>query len=168
MSYTEQFKQYLLAKFKPFIARAGGGIFTRITRERLLGIRVESGRDRTKNDFWYDVRNKVKNALVDLELFIQTASKSQVVRVITKETFEPVVEALLRDTFYQNPKPDANKAEIACMLIQQSFDYLKANAGKSITLSHERSINEAIDLSRYLCQTIEEINQSKSIDSERS
>jgi hypothetical protein len=161
MSYKDQYKQHLLAKFKPFIARAGGGVFTRKTRERLLGVRVTSGRDRTKNDFWYDVRNKVRNALVDLNLFIQTADKEQVSQVITKETLEPVVLAVLYNFYCTDPDPDPNKAEIANMIIQRGFDYFKEKANKSITLSHERSINEAVDLSNYLCKTINENSSSR-------
>ncbi len=158
MLYDNGVMQVLVAKFRPFIARAKvGGIFTKITRERLLGIRAKAGRDRTENDFWYDVRNGVRNALVDLELFTQTADRSQVNQVLTQKTLEPVVTALLRG-FAVSPQtePDPNLAEIADMLIHWGFDYWQTKAGKNITLSHSRTIEEAVDLSRYLLRTTKE------------
>jgi len=155
MSIEKQREKYLIAKFKPFIARQGGGIFTRKTRERLLGTRHLSGRDRTKNDFWYDVRNRVKSALVDLELFVQTADKQQKEQVLTKDSLEPAISALLTPHFsWSEQQPNPVKAEIADMLIKHGFSYLGEMAKKDITLSHDRTMKEALDLSNYLLQKI--------------
>jgi hypothetical protein len=44
----------MIAKFMPYVKRAG--IFTSNTRNRLLGMEGLPGRDKTGNDFWYDVR----------------------------------------------------------------------------------------------------------------
>lgn len=155
MLKDEHVKQVLIAKFQPFIARAGGGIFLRKTRERLLGTRTVTGRDRTKNDFSYDVRNRVENALVDLELFIQASDREQVHQVITRESLEPVITSLLRGYSVSSQREnDSTLGEIADMLIHWAFDYWKIWAPESMTLSHSRTIDEAEDLSRYLLRTI--------------
>lgn len=51
-----------------------------------MGILGLSGRDRTINDFWYDVMNRVKNALTDLALFIEVAGSKNVGQVFTFDT----------------------------------------------------------------------------------
>jgi hypothetical protein len=152
MLHDERGWKVTIAKFKPFIAKAGGGIFTRKTRERLLGIQPVSGRNRTKNDFWYDVRNRVENGLVDLELFIRVADRGQVNQVMTKKTLEPVITSLLRVS--SEAEPDPNLAEIAEMLIHWAFEYLQDKTPESMTLAHRRTIEEAEDLSRYLRRTM--------------
>ena len=154
MSQDDEVRKAMIARFKPFIARAGGGIFTRKTRERLLGIRVPTGRDRTKNDFWYDVRNRVKNSLVDLQIFVETAGNDQINQVITRESLEPLFLMLLREVVFSGSQPDPVRAEIADLLILQSFRHLKDSAKGNITLSHERTISEAVDLSDYLLHAI--------------
>jgi hypothetical protein len=164
MSRNDEVKKSLITIFRPFIQSGGGGLFTTKTRKRLLGILAASGRDRTKNQFWYDVRNKARNALEDLHLFVSTADEDQVFQVFTNEALEPVIRSLLCKSFYTNSESDPKIAEIANMLIQRSFDYFKEKASKSITLSHERTINEAVDLSNYLCQTIKGTSYSKPFD----
>lgn len=161
MSKNDEVKKSLMSIFKPFVERGGSGLFTTKTRKRLLGILVASGRDRTKNQFWYDVRNKARNALQDLNLFVSTADEEQVFQVFTKETLEPVIRSLLYKSFYASSESDPNIAEIANMLIERSFDYFKEKASKGITLSHDRTMNEAVDLSNYLCQTIKGTSYSK-------
>ena len=56
MFESKAYKENIIAFFGLFLAKKEGGIFTTITRKRLLGINGLSGRDRTKNDFWNDVR----------------------------------------------------------------------------------------------------------------
>jgi len=143
-------KKRLIAKYSKHI-NSGGGIFTAKTRKRLSGILGLSGRDRTINDFWNDVRKGVRNALVDLELFIEIADKDQVNQVLTKESLEPIVTGLI--WALTEPKPDPNRAEIADMFIRWGFNYWRQEGRKNITLAHERTINEAIDLSDYLLKT---------------
>jgi hypothetical protein len=169
MSKEDEHKKYLIAKFKPFIARREGGIFTTKTRERLLGTRVASGRNRTKNDFWYDVRNRVKSALVDLELFVETADKEQMDQVLTKDSLEPTIRALLYSYYiWSDPQPNPIKAEMADMLIQWGFNYLGEKAKKNITLSHDRTMKEALDLSNFLLQTIKGTDYYKPFELGRS
>lgn len=156
-------EQFLIAKYRRFVATAGGGIFNRkVTRERLLGIRSLSGRDRTKNDFWYDVRNRVRTALKDLEFFIDAADAEQRDQVLTRESVEPLFNAL----FYFHPKfpekePNATKAEIAYTLIQEGFRYLEGMTKDKITLSNERTIKEALDVSDFLLSTIKGTEYSR-------
>ena len=87
----------------------------------------------------------MKNALVDLNLFVSTADKSQVNQVINSETLVPVVRALL-----DARKADLTKAEIACLFINEGFSYLQSTSGGNMTLAHVRSIEEATDLANYL------------------
>jgi len=128
MSESRSKNDRLIARFKPFIVRSGGGIFTRKTRERLVGIKGLSGRDRTKNDFWYDVRNRVKTALKDLELFVEAASRDHVNQAINKESLEPVVSTLLWGPDLHDPSPDPIRAEIADILILWGFRYFQQKA----------------------------------------
>ena len=46
-----------IAKYGRFFSVGGG--FTKGTRRRLLGF--SPGRIGTRNDFWYDVRNRIKS-----------------------------------------------------------------------------------------------------------
>jgi hypothetical protein len=96
----------------------------------------------------------VKNALVDLELFINMADKDQISQVLARESLEPVVGALLQYASGYGEEPDPNMAEIADMLVLLSFRFLKEGAKGNITLSHARTITEAVDLSDYLVQRI--------------
>lgn len=156
MSENYDEKARIIAKFKPFIESGGGGIFTRKTRKRLVGTKGLAGRGRTKNDFWYDVRKKVKNALKDLELFIEVADRDQLKQAISKESLEPIITILLWGIDLHDPQIDTNKAEIADMLIFWGFRYFQQKANKNITLSHERTMKEAVDLSDYLLKTLKE------------
>lgn len=141
------FKDNLIAKFRKFAEISGGGIFTKKARMQILGIQSFAGRESTKNDFWYDRRKNVENALIDLEIFIRFAGKGQVNQVITGETLSPIIEALLSEY----DEPDAERAKIAHLLIRQSFLYLSKN--KRLTRSNINTIEEAIDLSNYLAET---------------
>jgi len=143
-----------IAKFSSFIKTAGGGIFTRKTRRRLAGELGLSGRNKTKNQFWCDVRNRVRNALRDLELFIESADADQVNQVLTEETLRPVVFGLLHkgDVRVYGKMPDVNIAEIARLLVQQGFRCL-SEQNKYVTKSHARTIEDALDLSNFLVET---------------
>jgi len=143
-----------IAKFSSFIQTAEGGIFTRKTRRRLGGKLGLSGRDRTRNQFWYKVRNRVRTALKDLELFIKSADESHVKQVLTAETLRPVVVSLLHkgDVRVYGKMPDVSIAEIAHLFIQEGLRCLSEH-NKYVTKSHARTIEEAIDLSSFLVET---------------
>ena len=138
-------------EYKRFAETAEKGIFTRKTRRRLVGASGIPGRDRTMNDFWYDQREKVKRALIDLELFIRCADKDQVNQVLTRDTLLPIVVWLfMKPTVAE---PDVIRSDIADLFIHNSFSYLR-NQIPHMTLSHDRTIREATDLSTYFLLTI--------------
>ena len=64
---------------------------------------------------------RVKNALVDLNIFVSTADKSQVNKVINSDTLVPVVRALL-----DARKADLTKAKVARLFIDEGFSYLQS------------------------------------------
>lgn len=139
-------------KFKPHIKNSGG-VFTSITRNRLLGISGRTGRGRTKSDFWYDVRTSVKNALIDLELFIETADDGEINKVLNHETLRPVVFALLSTMI--DRKPDKSRAEIAQLFIEIGFHYLTGMSGREIPLGslRQRVTTDAVELSHLLAES---------------
>ena len=55
MSNGDVNEKELIAKYS-FLLNLGVGFFNKKTRARLMGRAGLSGRDRTINDFWYDVR----------------------------------------------------------------------------------------------------------------
>jgi hypothetical protein len=128
-----------------------GGIFRKTTREKLLTKQGISGRGQPVNTFWYRQRENVKTALLDLELFIESADKDQVNQVLTRQTLRPILSRL-----FSRPsvaEPDTIRSDIADLFIQESFDYLKGQIER-MTLSHDRTVNEATDLSSYFLQII--------------
>jgi hypothetical protein len=158
----EREKKRLIAKYmrlyqeldnQSFSAR--GGIFTKKTRKRLLGIEGQTGRGRTKYDFWYDVRKYVKTALIDLQLFIELAGKSNIDQVITAESLKPVLYSLVWHPVIHKEEKDMEKAKIAKLLIDVGFGYLSSNMHKHLTEPHRRSIGEAIEVADYLVKTLE-------------
>lgn len=153
MSSSSNKNEQVKAKFGRFVETAGGGIFTRKTRRRLIGVSGMSGRERTKTDFWYDVRNRVKNGLVDLEVFIECAETDQINSVITWDSLTAIISALLRG-YTLGGKPDLNRAEIAQMLTQKSLEYLREMSAVSLSLTENRTIEEATDLSQHMLYDI--------------
>jgi len=145
-------KERIIPKLRTFAQIAGGGIFTPKTRKMMVGLKSITGRDRTKNDFWYDQRKRVKNALKDLEIFIELSGEDNLNQVLTSKTLEPIIKALLFRPVWENARPDLNRAEIARILINTGFGYLMAMKKKHITRSHKRTIDDALDLSNYLVQ----------------
>ena len=122
-----------------------GGIFTAVRRKQILGILRKTGKDRREDDFWYDVRETVKSALIDLKLFSDMVDDKNITQVLNFDSLEPVVEA-----FLDRLRKDPNRAIVASMLIERSFQYLSAINGSIIMPSQERQIEEAINLSKQL------------------
>lgn len=134
-------------KYRPFIKKRGG-IFTPSTRNRLL--RYSPGRhgySQADADFRYNVRRFVKQALVDLEMFLEVADKKDVNRIINQESLEPIARALL---WKMRDKPDASLAMIAHMLIWYGFHYLKVQNPISLPDILDGQIDSAIDISNKL------------------
>jgi len=134
-------------EYRRFALEADSGLFTRKTRQRLVGELGLSGRDRTKDDFWYDQRNCVRNGLKDLEIFLMVAGPSNVEQVFTLENVKPVIDAIL---WNHGPEPDIETASIAQYMIESGFTYLKRMQSNLVTEVHEQTINHALDISRLL------------------
>ena len=150
MDYERANMDWILAQYKQFILEADRGVFTTKTRNRLAGKLGLSGRDRTINDFWYDVRTSVKTALKDLEMFIMVADKEQINQVINTATLEPLVNAMINFPNVGMVDPDPVLAEIARLFIYTGFEYLRRAKPVNSSISSERIIDEALDLSRLL------------------
>jgi len=153
MPEMNEYQEYLIAKFSAHIMKADGGAFTPITRKRLVGIKGLSGRGRTKNDFWYDVRERLKRGLIDIELFIEFAKRDQVNQALTEETLAPIVTALLKP-FEHGGNRDPKRAEIAHMFVEQGLEYLRG-MNPDISQIEHRAITEAVDLSKHLVYAVE-------------
>ena len=143
-------KRRLLRRYQGHMERAEGGIFTKKGRKRLLGEARPYGGGKTESNFWNRIKNYVRNALVDLELFIETAGKERVDEVLTVESLSPIIQALLWAGVFN----DKNRAEIAQLFIQEGFLYLESSLFVNLSEIHKRSISEAIDLSRILSMDI--------------
>jgi hypothetical protein len=154
MAITNDFRKQLIDKFSRLYLGTQGGIFQKRTREKILTGKNVSGRGIKKNQFWYRQRENVRTALIDINLFVELSDKNDIDQVVKKESLEPIIGSLLLGVAVFNEPPDQNRAEIADMLIQQGFSYLQQKAGENITISHQRTIDEALDLSSYLLQKI--------------
>lgn len=143
-------KKYRLYLTHP---KGKGGIFTTITRGNLLGVPIKGRKKRDKNyDFWLDVRSQVKTALVDLNLFIETAGEKNVNQVLTPEALEPVVESLLWHPILRKDKPDLTRANIAKLFIHEGFRYLRSMQKKHTTGLYSRAIDDAYEACKYLVE----------------
>ena len=134
-------------KYGAFIEKRGG-IFTPARRRRLL--RYSPGRhgySKADADFRYDVRSFVKQALVDLEMFLEVADEKDVSRIINQESLEPIARALLWNV---RDKPNASLAKNAHMLIWYGFYYLKTQNPISLPEILNSQIDSAIELSDSL------------------
>jgi hypothetical protein len=138
----------LREKYKPYLTRQGrgkGGIFTTTMRGNLLGIAVKGRKKRDNTyDFRYDVRNTVRTALVDLELFIETANQKDVDIVINEENLSSLVHALLNRS-----AQGFERAIIAQMLAECSLEYL-VRKSKYVTKSQKQIMEDAIETSKQL------------------
>ena len=152
-SENNELMERLIAKFSPHL-RNKGGIFTSKARGKLLGIDGLPGRPNLRNDFWYDVRTFVKSALIDLELFLETASKDNISQAVNAETLLPIIKALFLHPRLDKAKPEPERAKIAQLNIKEAFGYLQMMSGTYITKSHQRTIEEAIDLCNHLTSQI--------------
>jgi hypothetical protein len=158
MEPEEYRRKKLIDKFSGSYKGTQGGIFGKLTRDRILTNKGISKKGRPKNQFWYRQRENVRTSLIDLQLFIEAAGDSNVNQVVTKEALEPLVKALLWETvrtqsteMYPESSQDLKieRTEIANLFIKAGFDYFSL-VTHDLTLSHRRTIEEAIDLSNHL------------------
>ena len=151
MVYDDDKKENRIANFRKKFAFTKGGIFTNKKREKIMGTIRRTGRNRKESDFWQDVRNYVKGALLDLQLFLEFADEKDIKLVMTGERLQPLIQQIASAKYPFDT--DFRKADIANILIQNGFRHFYYSKNKDITLSHKRTINEALDLSRYLVST---------------
>jgi len=155
MSKNQHDTEKLIAYFnKQFAWTRKGGIFTQSKRKKIMGTKGIAGRDSKKADFWQDVRDHVRAALLDLQLFLTFASDSDINLVMTIENLYPIIHGLIPTRGVARVQRELRKAEIAHAFIDKGFHYLYyASTPASITLSHKRTVNEALDLANYLSQS---------------
>lgn len=91
--------------------------------------------------------------------------KKNINQVITPKSIEPLLYALLWTQLF-NEGPDKNQAEIAQLLVEHGFMYLQGmfHSEGSLPLSSKRTIEEAVDLSKYMVSRVEELRK---VDRER-
>jgi hypothetical protein len=122
-----------------------GGIFSKKKRQQLLGLVSKTGgKNGTLYNFWYDVREQVKTALIDLQLFIETANEKDVNAVINKDALKNLVYTVLNQ-----PKEDIAKVKIAQMFAEYGLGYL-GQKSKNITQAQIDSIYATIDMTKQL------------------
>lgn len=118
----------------------------------------------SKNQFWEDRRNAVERALIDLRLFVEVAGRKNVNQVITRDSLKPIVEVLLWYPIVDRTEPNVNLAEIAQMLIEEGFGYLRGmfqfGSEHSISSSMQRTIADAIDGSKHLVFQVETLRKA--------
>lgn len=156
---------------------SSGGLFTKTKRLTLLGKpgrKPEGELSIQSRDFWYDVRQSVKAGLYDLQLFIETAPERELATVLTAEALKPSIQSLLWNPMLGLPPDptrrflkilkgnypimprlprDPNRASIAQLLIELGFAFLSFAMPERITLSHQRTILEAVDLAKFVAES---------------
>lgn len=68
-----------------------GGIFTPAARRRLISLAEKPRAGTSENDFWYNIRTQVRNALIDLRMICDIASDDQLKQMfspLSKEDYE--------------------------------------------------------------------------------
>jgi len=134
----------------------GGGLFNAKTRYRLLGVHDPSGRERKEKFFWSDVRNYVRGALIDLQLFIEIAGDNNVRQTLNEQKLKDMVETLLWHPVPRHDPPDLNRAEIARLFVDVGLNYLEyiASLLKLDSLSHKNTIGVTKNLSNLVVENL--------------
>lgn len=142
----------------------GGGFLRKQKRKQLLGLTDKEQCSRVQTtDFRYRLRKKVKTALIDLQLFIQTANYKDVDKVINLDTLTPLFRAMLfQDSKTNKTKMGTAQAKIAQLMIETGYEYLKTRTSNVITSNQKQMIQDAVALSKQL--TILMIPQKERID----
>lgn len=137
---------------------SGTGIFVKQKRKQLLGIVPKSGgkaghgkgglERKTLSNFWYDVRESMRLALIDTELFLETADEKDIDAVMTSEAIGKVVSALLGAS-----RSDGERAKVAQMLAESGLNYL-GRESKGLTRSQSQIFDDAIEASKQLTKLL--------------
>jgi len=147
---TARIPEKTMKKFDTHAKSQASGLFTNKVRKQLLT--QPHSRGHSKSMFWYRIRNQVRSALVDLEMFTALANRHNVDQVMTTETVGPIVKTLLYHTF---PDPDRSRALIAELFIAEGFAYLRRNCDVG-TSANEQAIDIALNVANYLATHLRE------------
>ena len=152
MTNNEDKKEERIDKMQSWYVGHQGGIFGRKTREKIITKEGISESSPARNTFWYRQRENVKTALLDLYLFLEEAGDDNLKQVITEETLNPIIQSI----FKRHPLDgtDPRKAEIARSLILAGFYYLRNTHVGKLTVSHQNTIHEAVDLADFLAESL--------------
>lgn len=143
----ESKRKWILDRFRERGGKARKGLFTPTKRKRLLGEIPKGKREiKYKSQFRYEVREQVKTALIDFQLFIGMGDKDSVNDVITPEIIKPLVDVLLFSRIKETAEPNVNTVKIAQMFIHQGFQYLQRISKDNIGRLHEGAIGNALEI----------------------
>jgi len=124
------------------------GIFTQRVRQQLVG-----ERPKYENTFWYRIRNDVRLSLIDLALFVETASKNDVDKIITAEALEPFANSFFYIAFPDQASPE--RARVGALFIRKGLEYLSRANSKHMTLPNQTAVRSAESLVDYFVANIE-------------
>jgi len=152
MDYINIKNQTLQEKYADWLDEAKGGIFSRIAREKMMGLKRLPAKGQPRNDFWYKNRLYVSSALKDLSIFAQAAGPENVSQVITLDSLKPVLDSIIWSdiTGPDGDIVDSEKAKIAQYMVELGFAYLERINPHYIAKLAYRVIDEAVEISRYL------------------
>ena len=130
--------EQILERYRERGGNALKGLFTAVTRKRLLGEIPDKekeifGKDvvlkcgnieplKFKGSKRHEDRERVKTALIDLELYTIMCDGYSEKEIFTPKNIEPLVKALLFYPVLDRDKPDLKKAEIAKLFIDYGFE----------------------------------------------
>lgn len=103
-----------------------------------------------KRQRYLRIRNVARKEIADLTKLAKTLSEHQREQIFNVDYFTGLTGTLFTWPGIERANPELKKAEIAELFIQAGFSYLSSMKRDHMTLSHKRTLEEAIDLSRYL------------------
>jgi hypothetical protein len=147
--------EHLQKYFEPYIPYRWG-IFTPITRKRILRKTPLSKRYSSWERFYKEIQEKVKTTLIDLDMFVTLASRKDVDVVLNSTS----LVTLVREFFDTREVASLSRLETAEMLARESLDYLTYVSGDYSKYSAGR-IEEAKELIEHLVNEARKNLQSK-------
>jgi hypothetical protein len=106
---------------------------------------------------YFSIRNVAHKEIDDLTKLAEVLPDKQANQIFTVDHLKGLASALLQDPV-GFPFPDRaplylERARIAQLFIKYGFDYLSGMNSSMMTLPHKNTMEEAIDLSRFLLET---------------
>lgn len=112
--------------------------------------RAEAARKRQR---YLHIRNIARKEIADLTRLARTLPRNQFVQIFRSKILRELTETLLWHPVVEKADPDLERARIAQLFIESGFNYLRYMKGNRVTLSHRRTIDEAVDLSVFLLES---------------